>query len=106
MHVRVDFYGNSDLVVVLSVDQGDKCRQLSSGLPLLALEEICQLDHTHHLAGSVAELSQHDALILELIPVVVILLSAHAPELPFLFVLDIVVRDVSIGEEILDLKGV
>jgi hypothetical protein len=58
------------------------------------------------LAGSVGKSGYHYALVFELVPVVIVLLSAHAPEPSFFFILDIIVTDVTIGEEILDFKGI
>ena len=90
VQVRINLNRNPNLVVILSIHKSNQSRKLPPCLLLLTFEQICQLYHVQHLTSSVRKLSQHYALVFQLLPVVVILLTTHAPELSLLLVFDIV----------------
>jgi hypothetical protein len=99
---------NSDLIVVLGVNEGGNVDNFIPKVPLLGLEEVVEFYQIHHLAGGVVVLDEHDALVFEEFTVVVVLLLTQVLELAHVLLLlpDVVVTNIPVREEILNLEGV
>jgi len=55
MNHRVYLNGHSNLIMVLSINQGGQIDQFSSEVSLLAFEEVGQLSHIQHLETPVVK---------------------------------------------------
>lgn len=106
MELMIDLNRNSNLIMIFSINKSDKRTQLPSSLSLFTFEKISQFKHTQHLTGSITELSQNNAFISELIPVVIVLLPTQTSDFTLFLFLDIIVTDVSISKEVLDFESI
>ena len=85
MELMIDLNRNSNLIMIFSINKSDKRTQLPSSLSLFTFEKISQFKHTQHLTGSITELSQNNAFISELIPVVIVLLPTQTSDFTLFF---------------------
>jgi hypothetical protein len=100
---------HSELVVTISTHHGLDVSDLLTNRFLFAFEQIAQLDWRHHLATSVHEFNQHDALVFEVLVELVVLFFKGCDFVVFhdlLVLLQVVVVNVPVHEEVLNLKCV